>query len=258
MNTTNAGVDLSGEGRVAVVTLRNPPRLNAMNRAMWQQLREVFEAIAASTQWRAVLVRGAGEAFCAGGDIAEYPAFRFDEPALRDFHEGLVWGGLQAMLDCDLPVVAAIDGACMGAGMEMASCCDVRLASIRARFGAPIARLGFPMAPREAALVAREAGLATARQMLLEAAQIDAEAMLQRGFLQQILPPAELLPQAQERAQRMSALSPQAARLNKQTLRALTAHPLLDRLSAQAYAYADSPEHREGIAAFLEKRPPQF
>lgn len=258
MSTTDIGIHLTGEDGVAVVTLCNPPRLNAMNRAMWQQLREVFQAIAADARWRVVLVRGEGGAFCAGGDIAEYPAFRFDEAALRAFHEELVWGGLQAMLDCDLPVLAAIEGACMGAGMEIASCCDLRLASTSARFGAPIARLGFPMAPREAALVGRVAGEATARQMLLEAAQLEADVMLRRGFLHDCLSNIELMPQALERAQRMTRLSSQAARLNKQTLRALTEHPLLDRLSAQAYAYADSPEHREGIAAFLDKRPARF
>ena len=256
--TMPVGVHLTGSDGLAVVTLCNPPRLNAMNRAMWQQLRQVFAAIAADSQWRAVLVQGAGGAFCAGGDIAEYPEFRFDAAALRHFHEELVWGGLQAVIDCDLPVVAAMEGACMGAGVEIASCCDLRLAADDARFGAPIARLGFPMAPREAQLVARVAGEATARQMLLEAAQLDAAVMLQRGFVHELLPAAALLPQAQQRARRMAQLSPQAARLNKQTLRTLLAQPLPEALLRQAYDYADTPEHREGIHAFLDKRPARF
>jgi enoyl-CoA hydratase len=72
------------------------------------------------------------------------------KPALRAFHEDDVWGGLQAMLDCDVPIVAQIEGNCMGAGVEIASCCDIRIAGATAKFGAPIAKLGFPMAPREA------------------------------------------------------------------------------------------------------------
>lgn len=120
-----------------------------MSLAMWRQLRTVFEQVRDDPQLRCVLVRGEAGHFCAGGDIAEYPAFRFDTTQLRAFHEDTVWGALQAMLDCDVPLLAHIDGNCMGAGLEIASCCDVRIAGNTARFGAPIARLGFPMAPRE-------------------------------------------------------------------------------------------------------------
>jgi enoyl-CoA hydratase/carnithine racemase len=158
-----------------------------------------------------------------------------------------------------VPLVAQIRGNCMGAGVEIASCCDIRLAADSARFGAPIAKLGFPMAPRESALVARELGLGVARRMLLEAAVFNAEDMQRCGFLSQVLPPDQLLVQAQNRAQHIAALAPHAARLNKQTLRALLSSPEAGALlEPQAYAYADSAEHREGITAFLEKRPPVF
>ncbi|HET6827264.1 MAG TPA: enoyl-CoA hydratase/isomerase family protein, partial [Ramlibacter sp.] len=154
---------LETEDTLAVVTLSHPPKLGAMSRGMWRELKVVFGHIQARQRLRCVIVRGEGGAFCAGGDIAEYPEFRFDAAGLEAFHEDDVWGGLQAMLLCDAPLVAQIEGNCMGAGMEIASCCDIRVAGEGARFGAPIARLGFPMAPREAELVAREAGLATAR-----------------------------------------------------------------------------------------------
>ena len=120
------------------VTLRHAGRLNAMSRGMWRQLRAMFEDIQQRSDVRCVIVAGEGSAFCAGGDISEYPGFRFDAAALRDFHENDVWGGLNAMLSCDVPVVAQISGACMGAGVEIASCCDVRIAGSSARFGAPI------------------------------------------------------------------------------------------------------------------------
>ena len=129
----------AGEGGVVRVTLRHTGRLNAMSRTMWCQLRSVFESIQRNADARCVLMAGDGGAFCAGGDISEYPAFRFDAAALRDFHEGDVWGGLSAMLACDVPIVARIAGACMGAGVEIASCCDIRIAEAGARFGAPIA-----------------------------------------------------------------------------------------------------------------------
>lgn len=259
----------SGEQGVVRVTLHHAGRLNAMSRAMWRQLRSVFESIQRSADVRCVLIEGEGRAFCAGGDISEYPGFRFDATALRDFHENDVWGGLAAMLACDVPIVAHIEGACMGAGVEIASCCDVRIAAATARFGAPIARLGFPMAPREAQLVATAVGDVTARQMLLEAATFTAPDMLARGFLSRVAEEDLAAAEALGSAQRIAALAPQAARLNKQTFRALKMPLVLDGKWSIAienivngpvdpYAYASSAEHREGITAFLEKRPPVF
>jgi enoyl-CoA hydratase/carnithine racemase len=247
-------------GPLATVELRHAAKFNAMSRGMWRQLRDVFRRIQDDAALRCVVVRGAGH-FCAGGDISEYAGFRFHEESLRAFHEDDVWGGLQAMLDCDVPIVAQIPGNCMGAGVEIASCCDIRIAADDARFGAPIAKLGFPMAPREAALVARAVGELTAREMLLSAAVLDAHEMHQRGFLNRVVPLDELDAVVHACVERMLPLAPQAARMNKQTFRALalvnSAQQAPD-LIANAYRYADSPEHREGVLAFVEKRPPRF
>ncbi len=251
-------IHLHLEDAIARVTLSNPSKFNAMSRAMWRELRQVFSELQQRSDVRAVVVAGEGGHFCAGGDIAEYTDFRFHPESLRDFHENDVWGGLSAALACDLPVIAQIEGNCMGAGVEIASCCDIRLAGQGARFGVPIAKLGFPMAPREAELVAREAGLATARQMLLEAAVLDAPTLLARGFLHTVLHDADVPAEAQQRALRITRLAPQAARLNKQALRALAGGQGAAALLPTAYDYADSAEHREGIAAFLAKRPSNF
>ena len=246
------------EQGVVHVQLRHDGRLNAMSRAMWRQLRTVFEGIQNNADARCVVLQGAGNAFCAGGDISEYPEFRFDAAQLRAFHEDDVWGGLSAILACDVPVIASIRGACMGAGVEIASCCDIRIAERGAKFGAPIAKLGFPMAPREAALVASAVGAMTARQMLLEAATLTAEVMDRRGFLSQLVDAEELDERVRASARRISSLAPQAARLNKQTLRALGGASSGQSDPSDPYAYADSAEHREGIHAFLEKRPAVF
>ncbi|MBP6394300.1 MAG: enoyl-CoA hydratase/isomerase family protein [Giesbergeria sp.] len=263
----------AGAVGVWLVTLRHEGRLNAMSRAMWRQLRSVFESIQRNADVRCVLIQGEGEAFCAGGDISEYPAFRFDPELLRDFHENDVWGALQAMLDCDVPIVAHIAGACMGAGVEIASCCDMRVAGTSARFGAPIAKLGFPMAPREAQLVLSAVGEVAARQMLLEASTFSATDMRVRGFLNRVVADDLLADDALASACRIAALAPAAARMNKQTLRALKV-PLaqyqqaLTAINTEAnaavqaavdpYAYASNAEHREGITAFLAKRAPIF
>ena len=260
-------VSLDISGHTAHVTLSHAGKFNAMSRAMWRELRAVFEGLQHSAV-RCVVLQGTHGHFCAGGDISEYADFRFQEASLRDFHENEVWGGLQAMLNCDVPMVASIDGNCMGAGLEMASCCDLRLAATTARFGAPIARLGFPMAPREAALVACAVGELTARELLLTAAVLNAAEMKQRGFLNRVCAPMELAGAVQDLSERIGSLAPAAARQNKQTFRSNQplAQALLDGSatdlvacpSADAYRYADSAEHREGVTAFIDKRVPVF
>ena len=252
----SGAVELSVSTVVATVTLSHPGKFNAMSRHMWRRLRSVFESIACQTEVRCVVVAGADGNFCAGGDISEYAGFRFHESSLRDFHENDVWGALQAMQDCEVPVVTAIEGNCMGAGIEIASCCDIRLGGESARFGAPIARPGFPMAPREAALVTRELGLGVTRQMLLEAATFSAIDMKATGFLSRVLPDGQVSADADVSASRIASLSPQAARLNKRTIREILAHTPAN--SDLTYGYAASAEHREGILAFLEKRKPVF
>jgi enoyl-CoA hydratase/carnithine racemase len=252
----SGAIDCQREGAVVTVRLRHSGKLNAMSRAMWRTLRTVFEGLQADLSVRCVVILGADGHFCSGGDIAEYPDFRFDIEKLRHFHEQEVWGALQAMRECDVPMLALIEGNCMGAGLEIASCCDVRWACSDARFGAPIARLGFPMAPREAELVSQATGLAVARAMLLAAEIFDAAEMLRTGFLGRVLPVDDWQTPVQRWTAQVQRLAPHAARKNKQTLRELTAGPMHPH--SDPYAYADTAEHREGIAAFLEKRRPQF
>jgi enoyl-CoA hydratase len=269
-------VALTQSGSIATLTLTSPGKRNAMSRAMWQQLRSAIDSCLRPIDKdlapiRCIIVRGEAGHFCAGGDISEYPDFRFNEETLRAFHENLVAPALHALLACDVLLVAQIEGNCMGGGLEIAACCDIRIAGQGATFGAPIAKLGMSMAPKELAIVLRAAGEATVREMLLEARIFNAEQMQQRGFVQRLVADDTVVADVQATAQRMCALSPQAARLNKQALRQffLLNSPivLVNRTQAATntiaiennpYAYADSPEHVEGITAFLEKRSPQF
>ncbi len=261
-----AEVRLEFDGALATLTLSHPGKLNAMSVPMWRSLRTAAGQLAACADLRAVIVRGEAGQFCAGGDIAEYPGFRFHREGLRAFHEEVVWPALEALLRCDVPLISQIEGACMGAGLEIASCCDLRVAGQGARFGAPIARLGFSMAPREAALVARAVGEMTAREMLLEAAVLDAPEMHRRGFLHQCVPDADVAAEALGRARRVAALAPAAARRTKTLFSALfppdpsanRSGDAIENIVNTAYDYADCAEHREGIEAFLAKRRPRF
>jgi enoyl-CoA hydratase/carnithine racemase len=245
---------------VALLTLAHPGKLNAVSVAMWQQLRVVFEGLAErDPQLRAVIVRGEGGTFVSGGDIEEFPAFRFDTARLRHFHEAVVTPALAALYDCDVPLVAQIERVCVGGGLEIACQCDVRIAGQSVRFGAPIARLGFPMAPDELAGLVRVVGWASAAEMLLEARLLDAATAQQRGWVQRVVADEAVQAEAEATAERIAAGAPLAARLNKRSLRIVAPQTHFTEAQRQALSsYAEGPDHREGISAFLEKRPPRF
>ncbi len=254
-------ITLQHDAPIARVVLANPGKLNAIDIAMWRELHALFEelqALPAADAPRAVIVCGSGGQFASGGDIVEFAEFRFDETRLHDFHENIVAPALHAMLACEIPLVAQIDGACIGGGLEIAACCDIRVCGHGSRFGAPIAKLGFPMAPAELQILTRIAGSALLREMLLEARLIDATRALALGLVHTAVDDAEVALEAAQRAQRIAELSPQAARINKRTLRQIaTGGPdSVERLAH--FNYAESTEHREGVMAFIEKRTPRF
>ncbi len=254
-------IAIERSGPLARVTLANPGKHNAIDVAMWRELHATFDQLQelpAAAAPLAVIVCGEGGQFASGGDIVEFASFRFDEARLHDFHENIVAPALHAMLACDIPLLAQIEGACIGGGMEIAACCDIRIAGRSSRFGAPIARLGFPMAPGELQLLSQIAPLAVLREMLLEARLLDAAAALQHGLVHSVVDDTEVAAHTLQRAGHVATLSPQAARLNKRTLRQIAAGGPTAAERRAHFGYADSAEHREGIAAFLEKRPPHF
>ena len=248
-------------GALARVELANPSKRNALDIAMWRELRRIFDALQAMPEAeapRVVIVSGAGGQFASGGDIVEFAGFRFNELALRDFHENVVAPALHAMLACDIPVLAQIEGACVGGGFEIAACCDIRICGASSRFGAPIAKLGFPMAPAELAVLARITSGPVLREMLLEARLFGAERASQLGLVNAVVADVELAQHVLARAEAIAALSAPAARINKRSLRHLAHGGSSAAQHHEHFGYADSPDHREGIAAFIAKRPPNF
>ena len=144
-------VRLEIDGHLAWVTLSHPGRLNAITVGMWGELRAVFDQLAADNALRCVIVRGEGGNFAAGADIREFPAERADMAGVQRYHREVLAPALAAVAACPHPVVAQIEGVCVGGGLEIASQCDLRIAGASARFGVPINRLGFPMAPTRCA-----------------------------------------------------------------------------------------------------------
>jgi enoyl-CoA hydratase len=242
---------------IARATLRHDGKHNAISVQMWHALRARFEALQRDPgATRVVIVAGHGGHFAAGADIEEFPSFRFDEATLREYHEETVAPALEALLACEVPLVAQVDGACVGGGLEVAACCDIRVAARNARFGIPIAKLGFPMAPGEVLAMTRVIPVPVLRELLLEARLVDADGALARGLVHRVVDDAAA--EALATAQRIARGSPHAARLNKRTLRQWAQGTLDAAVREAHFAYAAHHEHRAGIQAFLAKEPPEF
>ena len=253
-----AQILVTREGVIATVCLSNPSKLNAIDAAMWQDLRGVFEALSAQDELRCVIVRGADGNFAAGADIEEFPALRSTVAQGIHYHEDLIAPALQAIAACVHPTIAAIDGVCVGGGLEIACACDLRIGAPAARFGIPINRLGFPLAPRELSGLLQLIGKARTLEILLEGRVFDADEALDKGLLTRIVDDAHAA--AAEAAQRIARGAPLAARTNKQLVRRLTPEvaPLDEQELQAAFAYLSSSDYCEGVASFIAKRAPVF
>jgi enoyl-CoA hydratase/carnithine racemase len=253
-----AGILCEREGCIALVTLFNPGKLNALDAAMWRRLGAVFRELDADAALRCVIVRGEGAAFAAGGDLAEMREIRTNIEGALAYHQQ-VGRALDAIAVCRHPVVAQIVGPCVGGGLEIACACDLRIAGTSAKFGAPIARLGFSMYPGELAGLLRLAGPAVVKEILLEGRLLTATEAYEKGLLTRIVADAEVETEARAAAERIAAGAPLVARWHKQWIARLqTGGPPTPQELRASFAFLESADYREGMAAFFEKRLPHF
>ncbi len=252
-------INLAVEGEIATLTLNNPDKLNAINLAMWQQLSANMASISADRGIRCVVLRGAGDqAFAAGGDLEEFVTGRATLEQALHYH-GEVAKALNAIADCPHPTVALIKGACIGGGLEIAGVCDLRIAGESARFGAPINKLGFSMYPGEMEGLLRLAGPAVIKEILLEGRILSASQAYEKGLLSRVVKDEQVEDEAYASARRICQGAPLVAGWHKQWIRRLLdGRPLSDEEKAASFAFLETEDYREGLAAFLEKRKPVF
>ncbi len=258
-NPLMSTVDLSRDGRIAILTLNNPGKLNAVNLDMWLRLAENMAILSVDRDIRCIVVRGAGhDAFAAGGDLEEFVTARATLEQALHYH-GQVAAALNAIADCPHPTVALIEGACIGGGLEIAGVCDLRICNESARFGAPINKLGFSMYPGEMEGLLKLAGAAVMKEILLEGRILTASEAYDKGLVTRVVPDHQTVDEAYATARRICAGAPLVAGWHKQWIRHLqSGRPLSDDEKAAAFAFLDTEDYREGLAAFIEKRKPAF
>lgn len=256
--TSKSGIAVDRQDAIAFVTLSNPGKLNAINVSMWNELRASFIRLANDATLRCIVVRGEDGNFAAGADIEEFPVVRNTPESGMRYHTHTIGRTLEAIGDCPHPTVAAIEGVCVGGGLEIACACDIRIASPTARFGIPVNRLGFPLAPGELTHLLRLAGKAATLEILLEGRVFGAAEAKDKGLLHRIVDDA--LADALATAKRIAAGAPLAARINKKLVKRLAASamPLSAHELEEAFSFFSSNDYQEGIDAFLNKRPPEF
>ena len=252
-------VERSRDGEIATITLNNPDKLNAVNLGMWLQLAGHMAELSADHELRCIVLRGAGgEAFAAGGDLEEFLSARATLDQALHYHRQVA-AALNAIADCPHPTVAMIQGACIGGGLEIAGACDLRICNESARFGAPINRLGFSMYPGEMEGLLKLAGAAVMKEILLEGRIFNAAEAYAKGLVTRVVLDPQVADEAYATARRICAGAPLVAGWHKQWIRRLQdGRPLNDEEKAASFAFLDTEDYREGLAAFLEKRKPVF
>lgn len=246
------------ENGLFTITLNNPDKLNAIDFSMWRDLHQAMERVAQDDSIRCIVLQGAGENFAAGGDLEEFQRLRATLEQALAYHDE-VDKALTAIRHCPHPTLAVIRGACIGGGLEIAACCDIRIADASARFGAPINKLGFSMYPGEMSGLLKLCGHAAVAEILLEARIINAAEAERKNLVSRVVASEQLDDEIRGAVKRIMAGAPKVATWHKQWMRRL-AHdkPLAHEEKVAAFAFLETDDYREGLAAFLEKRKPQF
>ncbi|WP_091107862.1 enoyl-CoA hydratase/isomerase family protein [Micromonospora citrea] len=249
MTVADAELLVEVAGAVATVVIHNPARRNAMTAGMWRRLPELLDGLEGDPAVRALVLTGAEGTFCAGADLGD----------LDDLFDGgdltLAVAAEERLAAFAKPTVAAVRGACVGGGCQLAVACDLRVAAADARFGVPPARLGLVYPAPTTRRLARLVGPAAAKHLLFTAELIDTERALRIGLVDEVLPPDRLAARVDELTAAVAARSQLSVAAAKEIVDGRADEARIAWWHGQVRA---SGEAREGVAAVRERRPPRF
>lgn len=253
------------QGHVVTLTMNEPERRNPLtgNTAVPDFLAAI-DRIEDDRSVRAVIITGAGSAFSSGGNIQDMERQSTGELSgmqiRQEYRRGIQQLPL-ALYNLEVPVIAAINGAAIGAGLDVACMCDIRIASSNAKFAESFVKLGIIPGDGGAWLLQRIIGLSRAAELSFTGQVIDAELAAAWNLVSRVVPPEQLLATAHELAERIAANPPHAVRMTKRLMREAM-HTRLDTTLEMSAAFQSlshqTADHREAVSAFLEKRTPLF
>jgi enoyl-CoA hydratase/carnithine racemase len=258
-------LEIGAQDGIVTIRLNDPARRNALSPQMVDELVAALERLAVDAEARCVILTGAGPVFSAGGDpkrmLAPGLYQDMDDAELRAFYRNGIQRLPKALDALPIPLIAAVNGAAIGAGCDLACFCDLRIAAEEASFASSFVKLGLVPGDGGAWILPRVVGAANAAQMMLTGAAVDAAAALRMGLVSAVTPAAELMDAAQRLARQILANPPHAVRLAKQLIAECATLDLDAALARSAELQATchkTHDHREAVLAFLEKRPAKY
>lgn len=253
------GLVVETNGGIATIFIRQPERKNALTKPMWGELARIADDLSGDVSLRCVVIRGGdGAGFGAGADIHEFVRERDGFDKARDY--GMLHAeALQALQACQHPVVAAIDGPCIGASFVLAAACDLRIAADNAKFAVPPMKLGATLGYPELQIMLDLLGSAVLFEILLEGQVLGAERAREIGFIARHVPLEMFETEIETTARRIASGAPIAQRQHKKMINRLREGGAINAKEFdEGYRAFDSADFKEGYTAFLEKRKAVF
>jgi enoyl-CoA hydratase/carnithine racemase len=257
--TETPGLALVFDGALAEVRFDRPGKRNAIDRAMWRGLPGLLETAVARRETRSLILRGAGGVFAAGADIAEFDAVFADVASTGRYLDDMI-AATRALASLPIPVIALIEGLCIGAGVAVALACDLRFAAADARFAVTPAKLGLAYSLTDTRRLVGGVGLSAARDLLFSGRTIDADAALGMGLVDAVFAPETLEAEVRARARAMTEVSAATIAATKTILAMIESGKGEESEASRALftAAPRSADFAEGLAAFRAGRPARF
>jgi enoyl-CoA hydratase/carnithine racemase len=249
------------EGHIAIITLNRPQAKNAFSLEMIAKWRQFLEESRTDKAVRVIIITGSGDTFCSGANIRDLAEGKLRSWEMKRF----LWEGVQRIAltleDLDKPVIAAINGAAMGAGLDMALMCDLRICSEKAKFAETYILMGVAPGDGGAYFLPRLVGIGKALELLLTGESLTPAEALSIGLVNRVVPHDRLMEEAMDLAEKIASKPPLAVTITKRAVyqaqtSSLRSH--LDYISSQVALLSETEDHREAARAFLEKRKPIF
>jgi enoyl-CoA hydratase/carnithine racemase len=262
---TNEVLRVDRQGPIVTLTIDDPKTRNALSVTLTQELVAALAEANSDLSVGCIILTGAGDVFCAGGNIKDMYAranhFAGNAAEIRRTYQHGVQTIARALYDCEVPVIAAVNGPAMGAGLDFALMCTIRIAAEKAKFAESFIKLGLTSAAGGAWFLTRAVGASAAAEMALTGDAVDAQQALQMGLVSRVVPADQLLAEANAIAERITRHPVHSVRLNNRLLREsarLDLPAALEIAAAMQAVVQQTEDQYEAVAAAVEKRSPAF